>query len=49
MQVRTIAAALALAVSASSAFAQATPPTISVTGEASISVPPDLAQIDGGP
>ena len=48
MQVRKIAAALVLAVSASSAFAQATPPTISVTGEAAISVPPDLAQIDSG-
>ena len=33
---------------ASPAFAQIGPPSISVTGEATISVPPDLAQIDGG-
>ena len=34
---------------AAPALAQATPPaTISVTGEATVSVPPDLAQIDGG-
>src|SRR4030081_1608405 len=30
------------------AMAQAPPPAISVTGEATISVPPDQAQIDGG-
>src|SRR4030081_3969340 len=30
------------------AMAQAPPPAISVTGEATVSVPPDQAQIDGG-
>lgn len=30
------------------AAAQPTPPSISVTGEASISVPPDIAEIDAG-
>ena len=48
MRVRTLIAAIALAVTASSAFGQTTPPTISVNGEATISVPPDLAQIDSG-
>jgi uncharacterized protein len=44
-----IAAALASGLLATPALAQVTPPaTISVTGEASVSVPPDLAQIDGG-
>jgi uncharacterized protein YggE len=39
----------ALAAASTSAFAQQTPPpTISVTGEATISVAPDLAQVDGG-
>jgi uncharacterized protein YggE len=33
---------------AAPAMAEDTPPAISVTGEASVSVPPDLAQIDGG-
>ena len=32
----------------SPAFAQSLPPSISVTGEATISAAPDLAQIDGG-
>jgi len=48
MRARTIIAATVLAAMASSAFGQAVPPTVSVTGEASISVPPDLAQIDSG-
>ena len=48
MRVRTLIAAMALAATASSAFGQTTPPTITVNGEATISVPPDLAQIDSG-
>jgi uncharacterized protein YggE len=48
MRARTIIAATVLAAMTSSAFGQTVPPTVSVTGEASISVPPDLAQIDGG-
>jgi len=44
-----IAAVLASGLLATPALAQITPPAvISVTGEASVSVPPDLAQIDGG-
>jgi uncharacterized protein len=42
-------AALVCGLSFAPALAQATPPsTISVTGEARVSVPPDLAEIDGG-
>lgn len=48
MRARTVIAATVLAVMASTASAQTLQPTISVTGEASISVPPDLAQIDSG-
>jgi hypothetical protein len=48
MRARTVIAAIALTAMASSAFGQTLPPTVSVTGEASISVPPDLAQIDSG-
>jgi len=48
MRARTLVVATALAFTASSAFGQTTPPTISVSGEATISVPPDLAQIDSG-
>lgn len=48
MRVRTLITAMALAATASSAFGQTTPPTITVNGEATISVPPDLAQIDSG-
>ena len=48
MRARTLVVATALAFMASSAFGQTTPPTISVSGEATISVPPDLAQIDSG-
>src|ERR1700704_4188931 len=33
---------------AAPALAQTPPPAISVTGEATVSVPPDQAQIDGG-
>jgi uncharacterized protein len=33
---------------ASPALAQTAPPSISVTGEATVSVPPDMAEIDGG-
>lgn len=48
MRARTVIAAIAMATMASSASGQSLPPTVSVTGEASISVPPDLAQIDSG-
>ena len=48
MRARTVIAAIALAAMATSALGQTLPPTVSVTGEASISVPPDLAQIDSG-
>lgn len=48
MRARSLIVAIALAATASSAFAQITPSTISVNGEATISVPPDLAQIDSG-
>lgn len=45
----TGAALVAAALLATPALAQTVPPAmISVTGEADISVPPDLAQIDGG-
>ena len=48
MRASTVIAAIALAAMATSAWGQTLPPTVSVTGEASISVPPDLAQIDSG-
>lgn len=48
MHVRTFIAAMVLAATASTAFGQTTPPTVTVNGEATISVPPDLAQIDSG-
>jgi len=48
MRARTVIAAIALAAMATSAWGQTLPPTVSVTGEAWISVPPDLAQIDSG-
>src|SRR5689334_2173411 len=41
-------ALLGCALLASPAMAQGVPPVISVTGQASISVPPDMALIDGG-
>ena len=45
----TLAAALAGALLATPALAQAIPPAeISVTGEATVSVAPDLAMVDGG-
>jgi uncharacterized protein YggE len=48
-QAVVIVAAFASALLAAPALAQVTPiATISVTGEAQLSVPPDLAQIDGG-
>lgn len=48
MRARSAIVAIALACSASSAFGQNPPPTITVNGEATISVPPDIAQIDSG-
>jgi len=48
MRARSVIAAIFLAATASSAFGQSMPPSVSVTGEASISVPPDLAQVDSG-
>jgi uncharacterized protein YggE len=50
MGLRTpFAAALAAALLAAPAMAQTLPPpAISVTGEATVSVPPDMAEIDGG-
>lgn len=48
MRVRTALAATIIATMASAVSAQTLQPTVSVTGEASISVPPDLAQIDSG-
>jgi len=48
MRARIVIAAIALAATASAAFGQTLPPAVSVTGEATISVPPDLAQIDSG-
>jgi uncharacterized protein YggE len=43
------AAVAAIVLFAAPALAQIVPPAaISVTGEATVSVPPDLAQIDGG-
>ena len=45
----SLAAALAwFALAANPAAAQNQPPAISVSGEASVSVAPDLAQVDGG-
>lgn len=48
MHARSAIVAIALACTASSAFAQSPPSTITVNGEATISVPPDIAQIDSG-
>lgn len=48
MRAHTFIAAMVLAATASSALGQTTPPTVTVNGEATISVPPDLAQIDSG-
>ncbi len=43
-----LAAVAATTLLAAPALAQTPPPAISVTGEATVSVPPDQAQIDGG-
>ena len=44
-----LASAAAIGLLAAPALAQAVPPaTVSVTGEATVSVPPDLAQVDAG-
>jgi uncharacterized protein len=43
-----VAVALAAAMPLPTHAADAPPPNISVTGEASVSVPPDLAEVDGG-
>jgi uncharacterized protein len=49
MRLRTpFAAALAAALLTAPALAQTVPPAISVTGEATVSVPPDMAEIEGG-
>jgi len=48
MRARIALAAAATALALSSAAAQTLPPSITVTGDASISVPPDIAQIDSG-
>jgi hypothetical protein len=48
MRARSAIVAIALACTATSAFGQNPPPTITVNGEAMISVPPDIAQIDSG-
>jgi uncharacterized protein len=49
MKLRTLAAAFAGVLLAAPALAQtALPAAISVTGEATVSVPPDQAEIDGG-
>jgi len=48
MRARSAIVAIALACTATSAFGQNPPPTITVNGEATISVPPDIAQIDSG-
>lgn len=48
MRARSVIAAIVFACTASSAFGQTPLPTITVNGEATISVPPDIAQIDSG-
>jgi uncharacterized protein YggE len=48
MRARIALAATATVLALSSAAAQTPPPAITVTGDASISVPPDIAQIDSG-
>jgi uncharacterized protein len=44
----TIAPFIAAMLLATPALAQVEPPAISVSGEATVSVPPDMAEIDGG-
>ena len=41
-------AAILVACAITPAVAETAPPAISVTGEATVSVPPDLAEINGG-
>jgi uncharacterized protein YggE len=48
MRARIVLAAAVTVLALSSAAAQNPPPSITVTGDASISVPPDIAQIDSG-
>jgi uncharacterized protein YggE len=48
MKFRSVAAIAALTLLSAPALAENAPPSISVTGEATVSVPPDLAQVDGG-
>src|SRR5688572_15241336 len=50
MKYRPVFAAAIAAVTlfAAPAMAETAPPAISVTGEANVSVPPDLALVDGG-
>jgi len=48
MKPSRLVAAAALVLLASPAAAQSPPPAISVSGEATVSVAPDLAQVDGG-
>ncbi|HEY7843854.1 MAG TPA: SIMPL domain-containing protein, partial [Bradyrhizobium sp.] len=48
MRYASIVAAVALALSAPALAQSDIPAAISVTGEASISVPPDLALVDAG-
>jgi uncharacterized protein YggE len=48
MRHRHAFAAIVFACAISPAFAETQPPAISVSGEATISVPPDLAEINGG-
>jgi uncharacterized protein len=45
---RSVAPFIAAMLLATPALAQAEPPAISVSGEATVSVPPDMAEIDGG-
>jgi hypothetical protein len=48
VRILALAAALAAATPLAAQAADTPPPTISVTGEASVSVAPDLAEVDGG-
>ena len=47
-RILALATALAVATPLAALAADTPPPTISVTGEASVSVTPDLAEVDGG-
>src|SRR3954469_3902799 len=48
LRILALAAALATTAPLAALGADTPPPTISVTGEASVSVAPDLAEVDGG-